>query len=129
MAFYDWINIGFPTFVPDQPLHTYTLKGTNHKGWKATLLTAPMLGSLESTCFHLFFHLFSTYFGLHLACSRALKDMESMEFSLFLGCEDRDRTLQVPRLERFRGPHLLVAHDRLQGWLGRLRNRLNTGLK
>ena len=37
MGFYDWINMGLPTFVPDTPMCTYTMQGTNNRrgnGWR-----------------------------------------------------------------------------------------------
>eukprot|EP00435_Cladocopium_sp_Y103_P012932 s1706_g3.t1 len=41
MGFYDWINMAFPTFVPDTPMYTYTMMGTNHRGWTATIFSPP----------------------------------------------------------------------------------------
>merc|ERR1712014_198759 len=41
MAFYDWVNMGLPTFVPDLPIFAFT-RGTNHPDeWRATTWNVP----------------------------------------------------------------------------------------
>ncbi|CAE8651875.1 unnamed protein product [Polarella glacialis] len=42
MAFFDWVNMGIPTFVPDTPMFTFTQQGTNSRtGWPATMWRPP----------------------------------------------------------------------------------------
>ncbi|CAE8614641.1 unnamed protein product [Polarella glacialis] len=42
MAFFDWVNMGIPTFVPDTPMFTFTHQGTNSKtAWPATMWRPP----------------------------------------------------------------------------------------
>eukprot|EP00434_Breviolum_minutum_P016402 symbB.v1.2.014457.t2/scaffold1056.1/size140729/6 len=41
MGFYDWINMAFPTFVPDTPMYAFTMMGTNNRAWTATIFTPP----------------------------------------------------------------------------------------
>ncbi|CAJ1388462.1 unnamed protein product [Effrenium voratum] len=41
MGFYDWINMGLPTFVPDTPMYTFTMLGTNDRGWLETIFQPP----------------------------------------------------------------------------------------
>ncbi|CAK9098180.1 Calcium-dependent protein kinase 2 (PfCDPK2) [Durusdinium trenchii] len=41
MGFYDWINMGLPTFVPDTPMYTYTMQGTNNRGWTSSIFEPP----------------------------------------------------------------------------------------
>ncbi|CAE7302240.1 ubiE [Symbiodinium sp. CCMP2592] len=41
MAFYDWVNMGLPTFVPDTPMYTFTILGTNDRNWIETIFDPP----------------------------------------------------------------------------------------
>ena len=50
MAFYDWINMAFPTFVPDNPMYTFTVMGTNDRPvelWMFTQLKARPIGQMS----------------------------------------------------------------------------------
>ena len=41
MAFYDWINMALPTFVPDTPMYTFTMLGTNTRSWITSIFEPP----------------------------------------------------------------------------------------
>ena len=41
MAVYDWINMALPTFVPETPMYTFTMLGTNTRSWITSIFEPP----------------------------------------------------------------------------------------